>query len=130
MSRPGVTIAVAVVVDGPRVLVGRRSPDAPDQPGRDEFPGGLVEPGETPEQAAARECLEESGVAVVVGERLGRAVTESSRGATEILFFRCGVRAAVEPIGTFRWLPIADLPRCRFPTANRDVIDLLLGRAP
>ncbi len=27
-----------------------------------EFPGGKVEPGENPEQAAVRECLEESGI--------------------------------------------------------------------
>jgi ADP-ribose pyrophosphatase YjhB (NUDIX family) len=34
-------------------------------------PGGTVEPGETPREAAAREIAEESGVVATVGEFLG-----------------------------------------------------------
>ena len=37
-----------------------------------EFPGGKVEPGETDEQALARECKEELDVELTVGARLGR----------------------------------------------------------
>jgi 8-oxo-dGTP pyrophosphatase MutT (NUDIX family) len=39
--------------------------------GRWQLPGGAVDPGEHPREAAARECLEEANVVVRVGEVLG-----------------------------------------------------------
>ena len=121
-----VTVAVAVVLDRGRVLVGRRSPSAADQPCRDEFPGGLVEPGESPAAAAERECLEEAAVAVVAEALLGREVVASSRGTTEILFYRCRALADTPPAAPFVWLPLAALARCDFPAANRSVVARLL----
>lgn len=62
--------AGAVLVDDAgRLLVVRRA----NAPGRGlwSIPGGRVEPGEQPEDAAAREVLEETGLQVVVGSRLG-----------------------------------------------------------
>jgi 8-oxo-dGTP diphosphatase len=67
-SMPAAMVAVAVVT-GPRgVLVGRRRDGIP----RWVFPGGRVESGETAAQAAVRECAEETGVAVIVVEEIGR----------------------------------------------------------
>jgi 8-oxo-dGTP diphosphatase len=34
------------------------------------YPGGRLEPGETPEQAAAREAHEEAGIEVTIGNRI------------------------------------------------------------
>jgi 8-oxo-dGTP pyrophosphatase MutT (NUDIX family) len=55
------TTAVGVVLDGQgRVLLGRRSDN-----GRWALPGGIVDPGEQPADAAVREVHEETGVVAV-----------------------------------------------------------------
>lgn len=43
----------------------------PEPPHEAAIPGGLIEPGETPEVAAAREALEETGVVTGALERVG-----------------------------------------------------------
>ena len=63
-----VVVAAAIERDG-RYLVARRTRPA-DVAGRWEFPGGKVEPGETEEQALAREIREELGVEIAMGERV------------------------------------------------------------
>jgi len=52
---------ILFVHDG-RVLLLKRSPDAADAPSTWGFPGGHIEKGETPEQAARRETQEETSV--------------------------------------------------------------------
>lgn len=54
--------AHVVVVQGGRVLLLRRGPDAPRAPGRWCVPGGRIEPGETPAQAAVRELAAGAGI--------------------------------------------------------------------
>ena len=49
-------------VHGPDLLLTERSHTMRSHPGQVSFPGGRVDPGETPEQAALREALEETGV--------------------------------------------------------------------
>ncbi len=55
--------------DAHRLLVVRRGRE-PDR-GRWSIPGGRVEPGEDDAQAVRREVLEETGLHVVVGKRVG-----------------------------------------------------------
>ena len=58
--------AATVVMEGGRVLVGRHTLHD-----RWVVPGGAIDPGETPAQAAAREMLEETGYEVEIVELLG-----------------------------------------------------------
>lgn len=63
MAGPHVEAALVVIRQAGRVLVTRRRPDA-FLGGLLEFPGGKIEPGETPEACAVREAEEELGVRV------------------------------------------------------------------
>ncbi|MEQ9321041.1 MAG: (deoxy)nucleoside triphosphate pyrophosphohydrolase [Polyangiaceae bacterium] len=83
-ERPTVRVVGAAIVDGPRVLVARRSP-AMSSPNRWEFPGGKVEEGETHAEALRRELAEELGVEVVVGEHVGTGRARSAGGDVIVL---------------------------------------------
>lgn len=67
-----IEVCAAVVVRSGTVLAARRvRPEA--MRGLWEFPGGKLEPGESPAECLERELMEELGFAVEVGERLGEA---------------------------------------------------------
>jgi 8-oxo-dGTP diphosphatase len=118
---PRVIVAAIIVMDG-RVLACERS--APREvAGRWEFPGGKVEPGESDVAALARECAEELGVRVSVGERVGPDVP-LAHGRAVLRVFRVTLldgdvpRAlehtamrwlAADELMTVPWLP-ADAP--------------------
>jgi 8-oxo-dGTP diphosphatase len=66
-------IVGAAIIDAGRVLACARA-EPPEMAGRWEFPGGKVEPGEDEVAALVRECEEELGVRVEVGDRVGHDV--------------------------------------------------------
>lgn len=65
-------MGAAIIADGRVLACERASP--PEAAGRWEFPGGKVEAGETEVAALARECVEELGVRILVGARVGADV--------------------------------------------------------
>ena len=93
-----------------------------------EFPGGKCEPGETSEQATARECLEEVGVAVKVERLRARIVHRYGHGLVELSFYDCVMTdPAAEPAegSGFRWSRRGDLTGYTFPGANEPVVAAL-----
>lgn len=62
-------VGAAIIEDGQLLAAQRREP--PELAGGWELPGGKVDPGERDEDALVRECREELGVEIAVGERIG-----------------------------------------------------------
>nr|WP_245679250.1 (deoxy)nucleoside triphosphate pyrophosphohydrolase [Actinomadura hibisca] len=62
-------VGAAIISDG-RLLAAQRA-EPPELAGGWEFPGGKVDPGEDDEDALVRECHEELGVKIALGERVG-----------------------------------------------------------
>jgi 8-oxo-dGTP diphosphatase len=65
---PLVLVAACVLVDGDgRILIAKR-PEGRSLAGLWEFPGGKVEPGESPEHALVRELAEELGIDIAAAD--------------------------------------------------------------
>ena len=82
-------VAVAVVVQHGRVLLVRRRADDGAPPWV--LPGGKLGPGESPEVAAVREVLEETGLAVRARRVLGERVHPVS--GAHLIYVACDVVA-------------------------------------
>jgi len=84
-----VTIVVAAVIErGERILIGQRK-NIGHHPLKWEFPGGKVEPGETPEAAAIRELAEELNIrAKVDGEIMRYQYQYPGRSPILLIFYR------------------------------------------
>ena len=120
-------IAIAVVEHDGQFLVGKR-PEGVALAGLWEFPGGKVQPGETAEAAAVRECLEETGLEINVAGRYPTNVERYDHAQVELNFFRCHVRApASVPYEPFRWVSRDELSQLKFPAGNRGVLAILLA---
>ncbi|MFO0585600.1 MAG: CoA pyrophosphatase [Anaeromyxobacter sp.] len=70
--RAAVLVPLLARPDGPTVLFTRRSQELPHHRGEISFPGGGLDPGESPEEGALREAQEEVGLSPSASEVLGR----------------------------------------------------------
>ena len=87
MSNP-IRVVGAVFHDGERFLTCRKKPGKPLE-GHWEFPGGKIEPGETPEQALAREIREELNLIAEVGQKVTTTTYEYDFATIELTTFYC-----------------------------------------
>lgn len=124
-----IVVGAAIVNDRGQVLAAQR-PEPDRLAGGWEFPGGKVEPGETDEAALVRECREELGVEVVVGERLGSDIPLAlGRGYLRVWMVRL---AEGEPVAlehsALRWLDATELDDVAWLPADAPLIEELRAR--
>jgi 8-oxo-dGTP diphosphatase len=94
MTPAPIPVVCAVLVDAHgRVLLAQR-PAHKHLALKWEFPGGKVEPGETPEAALVREIAEELGCALVVGRALPRFTHDYGKTVIEMIPFVCALSPA------------------------------------
>jgi 8-oxo-dGTP diphosphatase len=120
-------VTAAIVVRDGRVLLTKR-PEDKRHPGMWEFPGGKVDPGESPEEALRRELKEELDVEARV-ERIFEVVHYCYEwGAVLILAYSCSLLSGpIKNIGVaeHRWVPPAELLKFEILPADHPIVERL-----
>jgi 8-oxo-dGTP diphosphatase len=95
-----------------------------------EFPGGRVEPGESDQEALARELGEEMGISVAVGARVIHVEHAYESYDIDFCVYRCQhTGGAIQHIRVHdhRWVRPDELDSYEFPAADEKTIGKLLG---
>lgn len=130
-----IVTAAALVGPDNRHLLHRR-PAHKHHGGLWEFPGGKLEPGETPRQALARELAEELGIAVEAADLHPAGFAESTADGVQpailLLLYRCdrwqGEPHALEG-GTVDWFTDTEMEALPMPPLDRALLAMQKARA-
>jgi len=121
-------VTAAIIVRDGRFLLARRMADDADG-GLWEFPGGTVEPGETPDECIVRELREELGIEA---RPVALYTGECADWGGILLFYLCETDddpTAIECDGLC-WLPPQELPGVETHSSDRRLMERLADDGP
>jgi 8-oxo-dGTP diphosphatase len=120
-------VTAAIMEENGRVFIARRS-EGKHLAGKWEFPGGKMEPGETPAQTLRRELMEELDLEVSVGALRCRVHFRSGDMDFELLAL-AATRLSGEPVlrehDDARWVAPAELFEYDLADSDRKVVEAL-----
>lgn len=125
-------VVAGLILRGDEVLICQRRPDQA-MALKWEFPGGKMEPGESPEQALIRELDEELGIKATIGSLVAHVRHAYRNGSSVDLQFFAVHHFEGEItnhiFNDLRWSNLRDLPSYDFLAADRGLVrDLAAGK--
>ena len=118
-------VVAGILVRGDEILCCQRT-EHQALPLKWEFPGGKIEPGETPQQALRRELEEELGIEAEIGKQLAAVDhTYVNGNSVQLQFFKVErFQRELENriFQDIRWVSRKDLPKLDFLDADRDIV--------
>lgn len=127
MTRRSARVVAALIEDGDRLLIQQR-PAKGERGSLWEFPGGKREAGETDAQALVRECREELGIEVTVGELAWETEHAYPDLTVSLALYRCLVtagQAAARDGQRVAWVPRGKLGEYPFCEADIPFVEKL-----
>lgn len=125
-----IQVVAALIWDGDRFLACQR----PAHKARGllwEFVGGKVEPGETKPQALIRECREELGITIRVGELFLELVHPYPDITVELSVFHARIVAGTPQLlehNDLRWITPEEIDQLEFCPADEKILERLKNR--
>lgn len=87
-STPPLAVVAAIILKNGKILITQR-PENKNQGNFWEFPGGKIEPEESPQQALRRELTEELDINIAVGPLVATVLHQYEWGRVEIQAYLC-----------------------------------------
>ena len=122
-NKPTVRVVAAVIRNGDRIYATQRGYG--EYKDGWEFPGGKIEPGETPEEALVREIREELAVTIEVGEKISTIEYDYPKFHLSMDCFWCRIvdgEIHLQEHEAARWLTKEDLAAVDWLPADRRLI--------
>ena len=97
-----------------------------------EFVGGKVEPDETKEQALIRECQEELGITVSVGDIFTEVVHEYPDITVHLTLFNATISSGIPKLlehNDLKWITPSEIPNYTFCPADKDILKVIIKTA-
>lgn len=130
LMKKRIDVVGAVVVSDGQVLCVQRGPHGA-LPGKWEFPGGKVEPGEASSEALVREIDEELHCQVTVGEAVTTTTHEYEFATVTLATFYCSIvdgRPSLTEHAELRWLSPDELRHLDWAPADIPAVALVANR--
>lgn len=118
-----IQVAAAIIREGDRIFAAQRGYGSAKDGW--EFPGGKIEPGETPEQALVREIWEELNAEIAVGEKLTQVEWDYPDFHLSMACYWCAVASGTLTLrehASARWLALDELDAVDWLPADRAVV--------
>jgi 8-oxo-dGTP diphosphatase len=120
-------VSCAVIEKHGKILIARRK-SGDQMAGKWEFPGGTIEPGETPEQCLKRELLEELGVEIGIDGFICSSTWKYDHATIKLLAFKATLISGeliLHDHAEIRWVTSRELADYDFPEADVPIIRYL-----
>jgi len=131
VERPVIQVVGAIVERDGAVFAARRNADR-SAGGLWEFPGGKIEPGETPEAALRRELQEELNVEVTVGPFVDRSVSDVGNARIELSCYAAQFDGADPDSSSdhdaMQWVPLSELSTLQWAPGDVPLLEGLQQR--
>ncbi|MDH3216275.1 MAG: A/G-specific adenine glycosylase [Candidatus Krumholzibacteria bacterium] len=127
---PKYHVAIGIISKDRRILITQRQPTG-HLGGLWEFPGGKVRPGESPQDACAREIEEEVNLCVEVTDYLIHIEHAYSHFKIGVDVYACTYTAGdvkLQGPADYRWILLDEIDEYPFPGANHKFLDLVKQR--
>ena len=124
-----IEVVAALIWDGDRFLICQR----PENKARGllwEYVGGKVEPGETKQEALIRECREELGVTITVGDVFMDVVHEYPDITVHLTLFHASIAEGTIRLlehNAIAWIKPTEIPNYDFCPADKDINERIMS---
>lgn len=128
MTKKTIRVVGAVIEDDDKNILCAQRPKGKNLALKWEFPGGKIEPGETPDEALKRELMEEMTLTISIGEKITTTTFEYDFGIVELTTYYSKILAGeiqlLEHV-QMKWVKPEEIEKLDWAPADIPAIEII-----